>query len=110
MALSRRLAAAAPAVLVLGIAGYYAVWGGEYSAFDLRRLDGLQAEEQAALVVAYEEVDSLRAEAARLEKDPAAIERVARERFGMIRDGEVLYRFVHVDSSALGDARVAAAP
>jgi cell division protein FtsB len=109
MALSPRFLTRAPFLLVLGIAGYYAVWGGEYSAFDLRRLGGMQAEEDVALVAAREEVDSLHARATRLEKDPATIERVARERFGMIRDGELLYRFVHVDPRG-GDGRVAAAP
>ena len=27
--------------------------------------------------------------------DPAVLERLAREHFGMIREGEVLYRFAH---------------
>jgi hypothetical protein len=36
--------------------------------------------------------------AGKLESDDAAIERIARERFGMIREGEILYRFVPVDS------------
>ena len=40
------------------------------------------------------------AQALKLERDPATIERVARERFGMIREGETLYRFVPVDSAA----------
>jgi len=42
-------------------------------------------------------IDSLRAWADSLENDPATIERVAREDFGMIRDGETLYRFVEAD-------------
>jgi cell division protein FtsB len=105
-----RLLARAPLLLLVGVAGYYALWGGEYSASDLRRLSGMQAEEEVALVAAREEVDSLRARAERLEKDPATIERVARERFGMIREGEFLYRFVHVDPTASREDRVARAP
>jgi cell division protein FtsB len=84
----------------LAVALYYAVWGGEYSAFDLLRLRRDRREAEARLARDRREVDSLKAEAGRLESDPATIERVARERFGMIRDGETLYRFVPVDSPA----------
>jgi cell division protein FtsB len=84
---------------ILALAGYYALWGGEYSAFHLRRLDREQAAAAAHLVTVRAEADSLRALAGRLEADDAEIERVARERFGMIREGELLYRFVPVDSS-----------
>jgi cell division protein FtsB len=40
------------------------------------------------------ELDSLAKLAHDLETNPAVQERVAREQFGMIRDGEVLYRVV----------------
>ncbi len=40
------------------------------------------------------ELDSLAQLAHDLETNPAVQERVAREQFGMIRDGEVLYRVV----------------
>ena len=85
---------------VLAVAAYYALWGGEYSAFDLRRLDRERGQADARLAERRAEVDSLRAVAKALEDDPAAIEKVARERFGMIRRGELLYRFVPVDSVA----------
>ena len=85
---------------VLALAGYYALWGGEYSAWDLLRLRGDRARAEEALARTRHEVDSLRAVAKALEDDPAAIERIARERFGMIREGELLYRFVPVDSGA----------
>ena len=96
MAVTRNWATAAPAVALLSVAIYYAVWGGEYSAFDLWRLSDMQQAESEALAVTRAEVDSLRLRVALLEADPASIERVARERFGMIRDGELLYRFVEV--------------
>jgi cell division protein FtsB len=95
---------------VLAVAGYYAVWGGEYSAFALVRLDRDRAEKQERLASARAEVDSLRAEASRLEGDNATLERVARERFGMIRDGEMLYRFVPVDSGVAAPPVAPAAP
>ncbi len=80
-------------VAVLLLAAYFAVFGGEYSVFELRRLENLEQERAAELAVTEAEIDSLRAVAAQLENDPDAIEREARERYGMIRDGEILYRF-----------------
>jgi cell division protein FtsB len=87
---------------LLTAAVYYAVFGGEYSVFELRatRADIEVTGEQLAEVKAR--IDSLRAWADSLENDPATIERVAREDFGMIRDGEMLYRFVEVDEDDPG--------
>jgi cell division protein FtsB len=84
----------------LGLAGYYALWGGEYSAFHLVRLKNERRQAEARLADTRRQVDSLRTLAGKLEKDDAEVERIARERFGMIRDGELLYRFVPVDSAA----------
>jgi len=92
-------------MLPLLIAVYYAVWGGEYSVFDLHRIDRQKQTESNRIEAARLEVDSLRDLASRLESDPATIEAVARERFGLIRPGEVLYRFVEVDSSEVQGAR-----
>jgi cell division protein FtsB len=78
---------------MLLLAAYFAVFGGEYSVFELRSLETLEQERAADLAVTEAEIDSLRAVAAQLENDPDAIEREARERYGMIRDGEILYRF-----------------
>jgi cell division protein FtsB len=83
----------------LALAGYYALWGGEYSAFHLVRLKQERIEAEARLADTRAQVDSLRALAGKLEKDDDEVERIARERFGMIRDGELLYRFVPVDSA-----------
>ncbi|MFL5385165.1 MAG: septum formation initiator family protein [Longimicrobiaceae bacterium] len=88
------------AAAVLAAALYYAAFGGEYSAFDLLRLNRDRRDAEARLARTRREVDSLKAQALKLERDPATIERVARERFGMIREGETLYRFVPVDSAA----------
>jgi len=80
-------------VAMLALAAYFAVFGGEYSIFELRSLENLEEERAAELAGTEAEIDSLRAMAAQLENDPDAIEREARERYGMIRDGEILYRF-----------------
>ena len=85
--------------LLLGVAVYYAVWGGEYSVFDVRTLTLRQRAAEAELLELERQVDSLRTLEELLENDPATIEAVARERFGMVREGELLYRFVEVDSA-----------
>jgi cell division protein FtsB len=85
--------------LLIGVAVYYAVWGGEYSIFDVRTLTIRQHAAGIELAELRTEVDSLRAVEEKLEDDPATIEAVARERLGMIRSGELLYRFVEVDSA-----------
>jgi cell division protein FtsB len=84
---------------VLAAALYFSVWGGEFSVFDLARVRRQRQAAQDSAAAYRREADSLKAQAAKLANDPATIERVARERFGMIREGETLYRFVPVDSA-----------
>ena len=93
---ARKIASRGVAVALLGVAGYYAIFGGEYSALDLRRLAVQQEVEAQRLADTRQQVDSLQAVIGLLEDDPATIEAVARERFGMVREGEILYRFVEV--------------
>ena len=100
MALSPRGARRLLAGGTLLVAGYYAIWGGEYSAWDLVKLRREHAATGVRLAETRAEVDSLRSRATRLERQDSAVERIARERFGMIRDGETLYRFVPVESPA----------
>jgi cell division protein FtsB len=85
-------------VLLIG-AAYFALFGGEYSLFELRQVRREREAER-------QRVDSVRADVARLSArrdslttDSATIERIARERFGMIRDGERLYRFADAPDS-----------
>ena len=80
--------------LLAGVAFYYAVFGGEYSVFEVRRarIERVVAEDQLAEL--REGIRVLRDRADALESDPAELERIAREKFGMIRDGEILYRLV----------------
>ena len=89
------------------VAAYYALWGGEYSAFDLQRVQYSLEDERDELLALRTTVDSVRHAASQLESDMATVERVARERFGMIRDGETLYRFVVVDSAQTPDSAAA---
>jgi cell division protein FtsB len=67
---------------------------GEYSTLDWLKLRRQLAEERRAVRDLEVQLDSLDRLARALETDPAAQERAAREQFGMIRKGEVLYRLV----------------
>ncbi len=78
-------------LLVVGGIGF-GLWGGLYTTLDWWKLKRRVADEQRAIVRLEAEIDSLTTWAAALESDSATQERVARERFGMIRDGEMLYR------------------
>ncbi len=81
-----------PALLI--VAAYYAMFGGEYSLFELRGARTAVAAERATVEELEARIDSLSAWADSVRSDPATLERIAREQFGMIRDGETLYRFV----------------
>jgi cell division protein FtsB len=82
--------------LILGLAGalYFAFQGGEYGTLDLLQLRREEAEERADVQRLKLLVDSLGRTATAIERDPRMQERVARERFGMLRKGEFLYRLV----------------
>ncbi len=94
---------------LLGIAGYFAVFGGEYSLLEVRRLERQRTKEEAAVRATQREVRALRARADSLEHDSATIERLAREKYGLIRPGERLYRFAPFAPGG-GDAPVTGSP
>jgi len=84
---------------VAGIAGAMALlalaaWGGEYGTADWITIRRQLADERARVAALRIELDSLARLANDLETNPVVQERVAREQFGMIRDGETLYRVV----------------
>ena len=86
------------AVVGLGMV-WFAVQGGGYGTTDLLRLRGQVRREQEAIVRLRNEVDSLSRVEQALTTDPATQERVAREAYGMIRPGEILYQVVSSDSA-----------
>jgi cell division protein FtsB len=61
---------------------------------DWLKLRSQLAAERRAVRDLERQLDSLQRLARALETDPAAQERAAREQFGMIRKGELLYRLV----------------
>jgi len=94
-------------IAAAAVAAYYAIWAGEYSSFDLLRIADQRRTEEVRLAATRLEADSLRAVADRLENDNRAIETLAREHFGMVRDGEILYRFVEVSGPETSGTAVA---
>jgi cell division protein FtsB len=81
---------AALVVLLGGVV--FGALGGEYGTVDWWQLRQQVKAERSAVYRLKVELDSLRREAEALEHDPATQERVAREEFGMIRPGEILFR------------------
>ena len=79
-------------VVVIGL--LFGYLGGEYSSGDLRTLRRDLAAAERAIAALEPEIDSLLQQADALESDPVAQERAARERFGMLRDGEIMYQVV----------------
>jgi cell division protein FtsB len=71
-----------------------AVFAGEYSTLDWLTLRSQLAEERDSVAALRASLDSLARLARALENDPATQERAAREQFGLIRNGEILYRIV----------------
>jgi cell division protein FtsB len=106
----RRLLRSVAWVGGIGAALFFAMQGGEYSTLDVidrrARRDKLQAEVTRKRV----ELDSLKAEYHAVTTDPARLERVAREQYGMIRgEKELLYRIggparAEVDSAVANDS------
>ena len=93
------------AVGVVALALLFAIQGGEYSTGDWLTLRRQVREERAEVEALKVAIDSLQALAGRVERDPAEQERIAREEFGMIRPGEILYRLVPADSSEVNSDR-----
>lgn len=79
---------------VAGAAVYYALFGGEYSLLDLKRMEHEQVQESQRVEQLHRENAILQRHADSLANDRSALERIARERYGMIGPGERLYRFV----------------
>jgi cell division protein FtsB len=87
------------AVAALAFALYFAIQGGEYGTTHLLELRGDVEREREQVARLQVMVDSLTRAAEAIRRDPRVQERVARESFGMIRQGEYLFRIVPGDTS-----------
>ena len=83
--------------VVLAMAAF-AAEGGEYGTRDLLALRRQVRREQERIAQLRHEVDSLQRTGHLLTTDSATQERAARELYGMIRDGELLYQVVPRDT------------
>jgi cell division protein FtsB len=81
------------------------VEGGEYGTRDYRALKRQVRAEQERIAQLRRELDSLQRVEHALKTDPVTQERVAREVYGMIRDGELLYQVVPADSAPAPNRR-----
>ena len=76
----------------------YALFGGDYGTQHLWGMNRQVDAERARIAQLRHDVDSLARVLHALKSDPATQEKVARELYGMIRPGEVLYQVVPRDS------------
>jgi cell division protein FtsB len=91
------------AVAGLIFALYFALQGGEYGTLDLLQLRREEADESSNVERLHQMVDSLSRVAWAIEHSPRMQERVAREKFGMLKKGEFLYRLVPSEKSVSGE-------
>lgn len=102
----RRLAWAAGTVAVLA----YAVEGGEYGTSDLLTQRDAKAALEDSVDALKAEVDSLETEVKLVTTDPVRLEKMAREKWGMVKgDKELLYWTVRDAKQAAADSVKAAA-
>jgi len=80
------------AVAVVVLALVFGLMGGEYGVLDVRQLRRAAVVERDSVAVLERVVDSLDRELKAILNDPAVQERIAREQWGMLRDGEFVYR------------------
>jgi cell division protein FtsB len=81
-------------ILVIAVALYFALQGGEYSTRDLYVLRARNGNLEREVDSLRRRVDSLNRYLRLVKTDSATQERIAREEFGMVRgEKEILYRF-----------------
>jgi cell division protein FtsB len=88
------------AVLALlgAVALWFAIEGGEYGTIDLLRQQNQKRHLTRDIDSLARVVDSLARYRNSVLVDPRVQERIAREKFGMVRGNELLYRFAEPDS------------
>jgi cell division protein FtsB len=85
-------------VLLGAVVAWFAVEGGEYGTLDLLGQQRQKTRLTREIDLLNEVVDSLARYKNSVLVDPRVQERIAREKFGMVRGHELLYRFADPDS------------
>ena len=80
----------------------FAYWGGTFSEPNYRALRREESAASRQVVQLQREVDSLRIFRDSIATNPVVQERVARERWGMLRPGELTFSILPADSSPAG--------
>ena len=88
--------AIALAIVILVLCAVSAVFGSA-GVVHLRRLQAQQAHEEATAFALAKRNAALRTHLERLETDDAYLEKIARERLGWIKPGELVYRVQRPD-------------
>ncbi|MEK9137212.1 MAG: septum formation initiator family protein [Bacteroidota bacterium] len=78
--------------LLIGIPLVLFLLFGNHGVVQRIKLQSQKAELEAKILQAEAETKQLQAESKALDGDTKAIEKVAREKYGMIRDGETVYK------------------
>lgn len=73
------------------LAAAYEFVGGDYGIYRIRNQRRQIGFMQGEIRKMRADNDALRRHVARLESDPSTIEKIARERYGMIKNGETVY-------------------
>jgi cell division protein FtsL len=81
-------------VLVLAAALLYSLFSGKSNIVRMYRSHTDIKKKEAAVAVRHHEIDSLTAQNAKLKSDTAYIEKIAREKLGMARKDEKVYKFI----------------
>ncbi len=89
----------AAAYAVLLVTAYFFFFGGDYSFLDLWRLRKQHQQELVELQAVRSQAAELEQKADSLAHDSATLERLAREQYGLIKEGERLYKFAEPDSA-----------
>jgi cell division protein FtsB len=84
-------------VAAAGLMFFLFLFGGPYGLFNLYRLKREKAALTAEIRLLNRQGDSLRQAIERLKNDPAEVERIAREHYGMAKKGEKVFRFAPTD-------------
>ncbi len=90
------------AAVILGILIYASIGVGK-SVYRIWRLSGIKRTEVRKLERAHEEKLRLEHEIERLKTDSLYIEEIARDEYGMVKEGEEVFEITLPDSSAEGN-------